>query len=72
MRRNQKILRMVEMAMLIALVVVLQMISALFPLKIGAVEKIFPQRRRETGPLRRTSAGSDGCQRQSAEFAEVL
>ena len=37
MRQNQKILRMVEMAMLIALVVVLQMISALIPPIAGTV-----------------------------------
>ena len=37
MRQNQKILRMVQMAMLIALVVVLQMISALIPPIAGAV-----------------------------------
>lgn len=37
MKQNQKILRMVEMAMLIALVVVLQMISALIPPIAGAV-----------------------------------
>ena len=37
MKQNQKILRMVEMAMLIALVVVLQMISALIPPIAGTV-----------------------------------
>ena len=37
MKRNQKVLRMVEMAMLIALVVVLQMISALIPPIAGTV-----------------------------------
>ena len=37
MKRNQKILRMVELSMLIALVVVLQMVSALIPPIAGAV-----------------------------------
>ncbi|MBO5938798.1 MAG: ECF transporter S component [Clostridia bacterium] len=37
MRRNQKILRMVELSMLVALVVVLQMISALIPPIAGTV-----------------------------------